>query len=71
MVDKSTLHLADALASSIYSSTDAHMVYFTLQRAQLQHTVDVSISAEQIQACNVRYDRRAGRGRDHYGLLFH
>lgn len=53
MVDKSTLHLLDATASStkrnVYVSTYG---YFTLQRSQPQHTVDISISAEQRLACS-------------------
>lgn len=57
MVDMSTLHLVDAMASStkhnVYVCTYG---YFTLQRSQLQHTGDISISAEQRLACNEKYD---------------
>lgn len=52
MVDESTLHLVDATASStknnVYVSTYG---YFTLQRSQPQHTLDISKSAEQRLAC--------------------
>lgn len=57
MVDMSTLHLVDATASptknNVYVCTYG---YFTLQRSQPQHTVDISISAEQRLACDVKYD---------------
>lgn len=53
MVDKSTLHLVDATASStknnVYESTYG---YFTLQRSQPQHILDILKSAEQRLACS-------------------
>lgn len=63
MVDTSTLHLVDAMASStkhnVYVCTYG---YFTLQRSQLQHTGDISISAEQSLARNEMYVCRVRRG---------
>lgn len=47
----STLHLVDAAAPSTKNNVCTYG-YFTLQRSQPQHTVDILISAEQRLACN-------------------
>lgn len=52
----STLHLVDATASSTKNNVCVCTYgYFTLQRSQPQHTVDISISTEQ-RLVNVKHD---------------